>query len=417
MNAVAANVLRYSLQIAVIVGVAAVAARLLAIRVAHVRLAYWRVVVVLCLALPVFPRLAPPPSRTVGLPLAARVESSIAAAAGSSARGFAWLPAVLLTGASLRAVWLGLGLRRLRRLRRSGVAAMLAPDLRAAAQAVAPLVEFRCNDEVEQPSTFGFRRPVVVLPRRVLGLPADVQRAVLLHETWHVARRDWGWLVAEQLLQTAFWFHPAMWWAVDQIQLAREQVVDALVVDATGNRRAYMKAIVAFAGVLPPTAFASPFLRRRHLTRRVEAIAVRDRGTLRRSLAVATVLIAMTGVSALGASRMLPLQRSGSGRSGADDQEYTAGNGVTLPVVVKEVRPQYTPEAMAARIEGNVLMTCVVATNGEPEQIRVTRSLDSKLGLDKEAVKALEQWRFKAGTKDGRAVRVRVEIEMTFTLK
>jgi TonB family protein len=59
----------------------------------------------------------------------------------------------------------------------------------------------------------------------------------------------------------------------------------------------------------------------------------------------------------------------------------------------------------------------VIATNGEPERIRVTRSLDAKFGLDQAAVRALERWRFKPGTKYGRAVGVRVEIEMTFTLK
>jgi TonB family protein len=173
-----------------------------------------------------------------------------------------------------------------------------------------------------------------------------------------------------------------------------------------------MKAIVAFADVLPPAAFASPFLRLRHLTRRVEAIAMPQPGTLRRSLGVAVVLVGITGVSAVGASRLLPVQHSG-----ADDQEYAPGGGVTLPIVVKEVRPQYTPEAMAERIEGNVLMACVIATNGEPERIRVTRSLDAKFGLDQAAVRALEQWRFNPGTKYGRAVGVRVEIEMTFTLK
>jgi D-alanyl-D-alanine endopeptidase (penicillin-binding protein 7) len=285
-------------------------------------------------------------------------------------------------------------------------------DVQAAARDVAPRAEFLWNDAVTQPSTFGFWRPIVLLPRRMVDLSSDIQRAVLLHETWHVARHDWLWLVAEELVQTVFWFHPAIWWTVDQIQLAREQAVDALVVSAIGSRRAYLKAIVAFADVLPPAAFASAFLRRRHLRRRVEAIATPQRDSLRRSLAVSTALIVLTGASAIEASRLLPLRQAG-----AEAQEYAPGNGVTLPVVVKEVRPHYTPQALAARIEGTVLMTCVVATNGEPERIRVTRSVDATLGLDDSAVAALREWRFKPGTRQRQPVRVRVDVEMTFTLK
>ena len=47
----------------------------------------------------------------------------------------------------------------------------------------------------------------------------------------------------------------------------------------------------------------------------------------------------------------------------------------------------------------------------------VTQSLDKEYGLDTQAVEAVEQWLFKPGIKDGKAVAVRVTIEMVFTLK
>jgi TonB family protein len=47
----------------------------------------------------------------------------------------------------------------------------------------------------------------------------------------------------------------------------------------------------------------------------------------------------------------------------------------------------------------------------------VVQSLDSEYGLDDEAVKALKQWEFEPGTKDGAPVAVRVDVEMTFKLK
>jgi periplasmic protein TonB len=96
---------------------------------------------------------------------------------------------------------------------------------------------------------------------------------------------------------------------------------------------------------------------------------------------------------------------------------YEPGNGVRLPSVIREVRPNYTEEAKQAHIEGTALLDCVVASTGIPRDIIVARSLDAVLGLDQAAIEALEQWRFKPGTKDGKAVDVHVHVEMTFTLK
>jgi TonB family protein len=91
------------------------------------------------------------------------------------------------------------------------------------------------------------------------------------------------------------------------------------------------------------------------------------------------------------------------------------GPGVTLPTVVREVHPEYTPEAQAQRIEGTVLLVAVVLTNGAVDSITVDRSLD--MGLDRQAVNALKQWEFKPGEKDGKPVAVRIHVLMNFTLK
>jgi protein TonB len=94
---------------------------------------------------------------------------------------------------------------------------------------------------------------------------------------------------------------------------------------------------------------------------------------------------------------------------------YKIGNGVKAPELVKEVKPQYTKAAMDRKVQGSVEMEAVILEDGSVGDTRITRSLDDD--LDQEAVKALRQWRFKPGTKDGKAVRVQVEIELTFTLR
>jgi TonB family protein len=57
-----------------------------------------------------------------------------------------------------------------------------------------------------------------------------------------------------------------------------------------------------------------------------------------------------------------------------------------------------------------------VRADGTVGEVCVVRSLDRRYGLDDEAVKALKQWQFTPCQKDGVAVPVVVEVEMTFMI-
>ena len=105
---------------------------------------------------------------------------------------------------------------------------------------------------------------------------------------------------------------------------------------------------------------------------------------------------------------------SGGGTGGG---VYRPGNGVMNPRVLKEVRPNYTSDAMRAKVQGIVVLECVVRPDGTVGDVQVIRSLDSTFGLDQEAIKAAKQWRFAPGTRLGEPVSVLVSIELTFTLR
>lgn len=95
---------------------------------------------------------------------------------------------------------------------------------------------------------------------------------------------------------------------------------------------------------------------------------------------------------------------------------YRPGNGVILPRVLRQVHPNYTADALRAKVQGSVCVEAVVLPDGSVGQARVVRSLDPKFGLDEEALKAARQWRFAPGTRLGQPVAVLVTIEMTFSL-
>jgi len=117
---------------------------------------------------------------------------------------------------------------------------------------------------------------------------------------------------------------------------------------------------------------------------------------------------------------LFPIRPAAASDEGSKDQPeaarvYRPGDGVSAPILVKEVKPQYNPEAKQAKIEGSVTLECVVETDGAVGEVHVTKSLDP--GLDREAIKAAKQWRFEPGTKDGKPVPVLITLEMTFTLR
>ena len=96
---------------------------------------------------------------------------------------------------------------------------------------------------------------------------------------------------------------------------------------------------------------------------------------------------------------------------------YRPGNGVDAPRLLRKVDPQYTPDAMRAKVQGTVEIECIVQPNGSCSNIDVVRSLDRAFGLDQEAIKAVRQWRFVPGRRQGQEVPVIVTIELTFTLR
>lgn len=105
---------------------------------------------------------------------------------------------------------------------------------------------------------------------------------------------------------------------------------------------------------------------------------------------------------------------SGGGTGGG---VYQIGSGVSAPVPVFQPTPQYTSEAMRARVQGVAMISCIVRPDGTVTDVEVVRSLDSVFGLDGEAIKAARRWKFKPGTLRGEPVSVRINIEMSFTLR
>jgi periplasmic protein TonB len=93
---------------------------------------------------------------------------------------------------------------------------------------------------------------------------------------------------------------------------------------------------------------------------------------------------------------------------------FRVGGGVSAPVLVYKVEPEYSEEARKAKYQGTVTLYVEIDPAGRAQRIRVINSLG--LGLDEKAVEAVKKWVFKPGSKNGQPVTVAASIEVNFRL-
>lgn len=174
----------------------------------------------------------------------------------------------LLGGAVVAIVLLAIGrlailatdLRQLHRLRR--VAARVddpAPRRRlrelAEQLGVRRPVELLEGPPGSAPMTFGAWRPVIMIPRAMLGSPGSLD-AVLVHELIHIRRADYTWALLDCLVSAAFAFHPLVWVLRRGIERCRETSCDAEVLARGFVRPKPYAELLAHTHV--PTQFPMP---------------------------------------------------------------------------------------------------------------------------------------------------------------
>ena len=102
----------------------------------------------------------------------------------------------------------------------------------------------RISSAVAGPITIGALRTMVLLPLSSLTLlgPEELEM-VLAHELAHVRRADFLCNIAQTLVETLFFFHPAVWWIGKQIRHERELCCDDLALKICPNPVTYATAL------------------------------------------------------------------------------------------------------------------------------------------------------------------------------
>lgn len=205
--------------------------------------------------------------------------------------------------------WRWLRLQRWRRTLRSAEPYHLGPAVHAweDAAALAKPIAYVISDDATTPLTFGWRRPVVVVPSTLLDDPKALQ-AALAHEYAHIRRGDYAAGLVQRAVCAAFGWHPVARRLSDQIDRSREILCDADVLRAHDlNAHDYATLVYQMAVGTPhamPVVCMAQSRSSLLLTQRIHAmkhtiqpLAV---ATVRRSaLIAATAVFLLTGATVL----------------------------------------------------------------------------------------------------------------------
>jgi TonB family protein len=401
------NLFAYSLQIAVVAAGGAVLLRLLRIRVPNIRVFCGQALIAACLFLPAIQPWLPVKNRGASMQITtgpATVVDSPHASRTAPIPVATVVPLVLAAGVLVRMGMLCLGFWRIRRYRHTS---MLTPGaFKTLQRRMGVAADFHISSDVPGPVTFGFFRPVIFMPENCM-----LNESIACHELVHVRRRDWLFTVAEECILTVFWFHPAMWWLVAEIQLAREEAVDREVVVLLDAREQYLQSLLTLAAAragldLVP---ASPFLRKRHLKRRVASLLKEvSMSKLRLSSSMAAFGAALVLATWMGV-RAFPLQAAPQEKQESKIDAPGVAVQPSSVAVLHRTPVAYPKEALAKRIQGTVAVEVSLTATGVVSDAHVISGPEE---LRKAALQSVLQWHFSSDAHVATKTQVTVDFHL-----
>jgi beta-lactamase regulating signal transducer with metallopeptidase domain len=114
-------------------------------------------------------------------------------------------------------------------------------------------VDIKAHPQVIVPLTWGFRRPVVIMPRGTEAWTEDARSSALFHELSHVKRGDFLVMLLVRLSLAVFWFNPLFWIAYKMLKNEQEKACDELVLRAGIRPSTYADNLLSFIRSFPLT--------------------------------------------------------------------------------------------------------------------------------------------------------------------
>jgi len=352
---------------------------------------------------------------------------------GSALNAFAWPSAVLSTLAAIyaalclwfaaRFLWRCL---RLRTLRRTADPAILSGEaaaswLRCSRRFALAPVAVASSARIFGPVTIGLRRPLVILPTRLLSGadPADLD-TVLAHEFAHIRRHDFLKNLLCELIALPVSYHPLLWAMRERVMESREMVCDQMAA-AVATPHRYARSLLRLATLLldgmPLTTphaigiFDSHSFERRLMRLTETPHPIRG---LRRIAIVAACALFGIGLSASALAFHVKVNAQDQAGQAAHPKAVAVSGQVMQGQRIGGPMPVYPPEAKKAKIQGKVILNAVIGKDGTVEKLTVASGPEA---LQKSSLDAVHQWTYKPFLLNGEPVAVKTTITVTYSLQ
>jgi bla regulator protein BlaR1 len=306
-----------------------------------------------------------------------------------------------------------------------------------------PMTLLLSRDSALEPGIFGIIRPVVLWPAKISEHLQDSHlKAILAHEVTHARRRDNLAAAMHMVVEAIFWFHPMVWWLGARLVEERELACDEEVLELGNPPSIYAESILKTCEFCVGSDLAcvsgvtGAELKKRIV--RIMTPTLAEKLNPGRRLLLALVGVAVVVGPLLFGIWNTPVVRAQSPRvsnsraavdfaaltldapiprssqAAGEQQIYHVGGDVSGPQLIFSPNPEYSEEARRAKYQGVCVVSLIVDAQGNPQRVQVVRHLGK--GLDKKAVEAVKQYRFKPAMLHGEPVAVEVNIEVNFRL-
>jgi beta-lactamase regulating signal transducer with metallopeptidase domain len=190
-------------------------------------------------------QIIPRPLAVFDMPTAPRDTAKLLASDVMPYLDFFWLVGVLcLSVKTIGGWWL---IRRLRHgaLQKAPHTLRIGLDRIRLQMGIPRFVDLRLSNRIAGPLTVGVIRPLILLPITALtSLSPDQLEVVLAHELAHIRRADYFWNILQTMIETLFFFHPAVWWISHRLREQRELCCDDIAVETCHDPAVYATALL-----------------------------------------------------------------------------------------------------------------------------------------------------------------------------
>jgi TonB family protein len=251
------------------------------------------------------------------------------------------------------------------------------------------------SSHIHSPILIGLYKQTLVIPEDFNELyNAEQQQLIIAHEVCHFSHHHMWTNQIALLLLALFWFHPLAWRAYAAFRQDQEHSCDQFVLAQKQNksRIQYCKALVLAAETSPPNAFTLMSFKhngeQHFMFNRIEQIKAMSHNKSK-SKTAKLALVAIMSTSLLAGI-------SYAGNQLKHDEKATHKQFEVAPT--HRVEPKYPIEAARAGTEGSVVLKFDVIADGSVTNVEVVNAKPAYV-FDKESVRALKQWRYKASNK------------------